>query len=60
MYFLNAGCNGVPADGGGETFLHRVVDAYAFRVEVAEIPRRAAGFFDVLVEPFVALESIDV
>jgi lipopolysaccharide transport system ATP-binding protein len=60
VYFLNAGCVGVPeGGGGGEIFLHRVVDAYAFRVETSERPRRTAGFFDVLVEPFVALEPID-
>lgn len=57
MYFLNAGCNGVLSVEGGETFLHRIVDAFAFRVEIAERPRRTAGFFDILAEPFVELES---
>jgi lipopolysaccharide transport system ATP-binding protein len=59
MYFLNAGCNGVLSEEIGETFLHRIVDAFAFRVEVAERPRRTAGFFDVLTEPFVELESLE-
>ncbi|TXH80597.1 MAG: ABC transporter ATP-binding protein [Pseudoxanthomonas sp.] len=54
-YFLNAGCNGVVDRDIGETFLHRIVDAYAFRVEVAGRPRRTAGFFNVLVAPFVEL-----
>lgn len=54
-YFLNAGCNGVIDREVGETFLHRIVDAYAFRVEVAGRPRRAAGFFNVLTAPFVEL-----
>lgn len=54
-YFLNAGCNGVVDRDIGETFLHRIVDAYAFRVEVAGRLRRTAGFFNVLVAPFVEL-----
>lgn len=57
MYFLNAGCNGVPAPGEAETFLHRIVDAFAFRVEVRGRPRRAAGFFNILTQPFVTLAS---
>jgi lipopolysaccharide transport system ATP-binding protein len=38
LYFLNAGVIG--ADGTGEAFLHRVVDAYAFRV--LPVPGNAA------------------
>jgi len=54
-YFLNAGCNGVIDREIGETFLHRIVDAYAVRVEIAGRPRRTAGFFNILAAPFVEL-----
>lgn len=57
VYFLNAGCVGVIDPLEGETFLHRIVDACMFRVEVGQRPRRSAGFFDVLVEPFVSVET---
>lgn len=57
MYFLNAGCNGVPGPGQAETFLHRIVDAYAFRVEVKDRPRRSAGFFNILTSPYVTLAT---
>lgn len=60
MYFVNAGCNGVPAGETTETFLHRIVDAFAFRVEVPERPRRAAGFFNVLTGPSVTLEQVEI
>lgn len=59
MYFLNAGCNGVVSMDAGETFLHRIVDAFAFRVEIAERPRRTAGFFNILTAPFVELENLE-
>lgn len=49
-YFLNAGCAGW-IDGEGETFLHRILDACMFRVELPRTNRRMAGFFDIAEEP---------
>jgi lipopolysaccharide transport system ATP-binding protein len=49
-YFLNAGCAGW-VDGEGETFLHRILDACMFRVELPRTNRRMAGFFDISEEP---------
>jgi lipopolysaccharide transport system ATP-binding protein len=49
-YFLNAGCVGW-LDGEGETYLHRIVDALAFRIEAAGSPTRRSGFFDLALEP---------
>lgn len=50
VYFLNAGCSG-SLNGGGEEFLHRVLDAAMFRIEFARTDRRFAGFFDISEEP---------
>ena len=49
-YFLNAGCVGW-LDGEGETYLHRIVDALAFRIEATGSPTRRSGFFDLALEP---------
>ncbi|NJR12554.1 hypothetical protein HC776_01315 [bacterium] len=49
-YFLNAGCVGW-LDGEGETYLHRIVDALAFRIETSASATRRAGFFDLALEP---------
>lgn len=40
-YFMNAGCSG--SLNGSDVFLHRVIDAIAFRVELAKSDRRYAG-----------------
>lgn len=49
-YFLNAGCGG-SIDGEGESFMHRILDAIMFRVELPATDRRLSGFFDVSDEP---------
>lgn len=49
-YFLNAGCVGW-LDGEGETYLHRIVDALAFRIEATGSSTRRSGFFDLALEP---------
>jgi lipopolysaccharide transport system ATP-binding protein len=49
-YFLNAGCVGW-LDGEGETYLHRIVDALAFRIEASGSSTRRSGFFDLALEP---------
>ncbi len=48
-YFLNAGCMG--SIDGGETYLHRLLDVIAFRIEIPKSDRRISGFFDISVEP---------
>lgn len=50
VYFLNAGCSGWIGDDG-EGFLHRVLDAAVFRIEIPRTDRRTAGFFDISEEP---------
>lgn len=49
-YFLNAGCVGW-IDGEGETYLHRIVDALAFRIELSRSSTRRSGFYDLALEP---------
>ena len=49
-YFLNAGCVGW-IEGEGETYLHRIVDALAFRIETRQSETRRAGFFDLADDP---------
>lgn len=49
-YFLNAGCVGW-VDGEGETYLHRIVDAVAFRIESTRSSTRRSGFFDLADDP---------
>ncbi len=44
-YFMNAGCSGYIK--GNETFLHRIIDAIAFRVEQAKAGLRYAGSVQV-------------
>lgn len=48
-YFTNAGCIGVT--GGEETFVHRIVDAFAFRVIGDATSRVRAGHVDIAAEP---------
>lgn len=50
VYFLNAGCSGWASDEG-EVFLHRILDAAMFRIELPRTNRRLAGFFDISEEP---------
>lgn len=49
-YFTNAGCNGC-SDDGQVGFLHRIVDAAMFKIEVKETDRCKAGFYDLASEP---------
>ncbi len=53
-YFINAGCVGW-LDGEGETYLHRIVDALVFRVEVTRAATRRSGFFDLAADPACTL-----
>lgn len=49
-YFLNVGCHGV--DGEGEPgFLHRILDAYLFKVETTASSRLVGGYYDLSEEP---------
>ena len=57
VYFLNAGCSGWASDEG-EVFLHRVLDAAIFRVEMPRTNRRLAGFFDISEEPACEWRSL--
>lgn len=49
-YFTNAGCMGILEDGESR-FLHRILDALMFRVEMKATNRRKAGFYDLALEP---------
>ncbi|MFN3842942.1 MAG: ABC transporter ATP-binding protein [Rehaibacterium terrae] len=49
-YFLNAGCMGC-RDGKPETYLHRILDAVVFRIEMPRTRRRLSGFVDLAEEP---------
>jgi len=49
VYVVNAGCSGFV--GESETFLHRIIDAYAFRVEMMKTKRRWAGHVSIASEP---------
>ncbi|MFN3326826.1 MAG: ABC transporter ATP-binding protein [Bryobacteraceae bacterium] len=49
-YFLNAGCMGC-RDGKPETYLHRILDAIVFRIEMPRTRRRLSGFVDLAEEP---------
>ena len=49
-YFTNAGCNGC-SESGQSGFLHRIVDAAVFKIEVKETDRGKAGFYDLAAEP---------
>lgn len=50
VYFTNAGVSG-RVDNEEERFLHRILDAYMFKVEERETDRRKAGFYDLSIEP---------
>lgn len=54
VYFLNAGVNG--EIDGGETYLHRLIDAAMFRV-VSENENSGTGIVDFSCAPTVVLES---
>lgn len=49
-YFTNAGCNGI-LDDGESRFLHRILDAMLFKIEVRQTDRRKDGYFDLAREP---------
>jgi lipopolysaccharide transport system ATP-binding protein len=53
MYFLNVGLMGEA--GGTDTYLHRLVDALAFRVQ-PDASRRHSGYVDFNVEAQVSME----
>lgn len=52
-YFLNAGCMGMLGEGGRD-FLHRILDATCFCVEVPSSDRYMIGFYDLSTEPSVS------
>ncbi|MBL0318833.1 MAG: ABC transporter ATP-binding protein [Alphaproteobacteria bacterium] len=54
IYFLNCGCSGTI--GQESTFLHRIVDAAAFKV-LPEIDISPSGIVDFLIEPSFTLAS---
>lgn len=45
LYFLNAGCNG-KSEGGEAVFLHRIIDALAFRVLPESRTEDRAGYIE--------------
>lgn len=49
-YFLNVGCHGVDIDGE-RGFLHRILDAYMFKVETTASSRLVRGYYDLSREP---------
>ena len=49
-YFMNAGVNGHAGDVEG-SFLHRMLDVLAFKVEMNATNRMKAGFYDLAREP---------
>lgn len=49
-YFTNAGCNGC-SESGESGFLHRIIDAAVFKIEVKGTDRGKAGFYDLSAEP---------
>jgi lipopolysaccharide transport system ATP-binding protein len=49
-YFLNAGCQGIEGSSHLD-FLHRILDATVFRIELAATNRRMYGFYDLSREP---------
>lgn len=49
-YFTNAGVMGI-LDDGESRFLHRILDALMFKIEVKVTNRRKAGFYDLALEP---------
>lgn len=54
-YFLNVGCQGVPAGGGGRDWLHRILDAACFRIQTPSSDRYMTGFYDLSDEPAVSV-----
>lgn len=56
-YFTNAGVVGATEDGESR-FLHRILDALMFKIEVKATNRRKAGFYDLALEP--ACEYMEV
>lgn len=49
-YFLNAGCQGSEA-GGQIDFLHRILDATTFRIDMPASSRQMFGFYNLSEEP---------
>lgn len=49
-FFMNAGVVG-SSSVAADTFMHRIVDALMFKVELASSDRRKAGFYDLAMEP---------
>ena len=56
-YFFNAGCSGKVAEEN--IFLHRIVDAIAFRVLPMRLHKVRTGYFDFAAsDPVCVIESI--
>ena len=55
-YFTNAGCNGC-LDDGESRFLHRILDALIFKVEMKQTDRRKDGYYDLASEPACTYSS---
>lgn len=54
-YFLNVGCHGVDEEGE-PGFLHRILDAYLFKVETTLSSRLVRGYYDLSEEPACELK----
>ncbi len=57
VYFTNAGCTG-RVNGEEAKFLHRILDAYMFKIEERQTDRRKAGFFDLSSEPACTIRPV--
>ncbi|KFN42620.1 ABC transporter ATP-binding protein [Arenimonas oryziterrae] len=55
-YFLNAGCQA--RRDGQDMYLHRLLDAACFRIEVPASDRRLGGFFDLSREPAATWQTL--
>lgn len=57
-YFLNAGCIGI-LHGAERDFLHRIIDAACFRVELPATDRHMLGFYDLSCEPSASWRFVE-
>ena len=56
-FFMNAGVIGC-TQGVEGTFMHRVLDALMFKVELGTSDRRKAGFYDLAIEPAAQVQLV--
>ncbi|WJI17535.1 ABC transporter ATP-binding protein [Pseudoxanthomonas winnipegensis] len=56
-YFLNVGCHGIDKEGE-PGFLHRILDAYMFKVESTASSRLVRGYYDLSEEPACAFKLV--